>query len=484
MKKRIELKNALLVVTELWDGRLVLGELEYGESKKAEMRVALAKAGYNFGIIDTSLEMLQNGQKGQMPIALAFLNEDPGKPWFHFEDALNTANFDEWLRTGNIATVDFTYPVKKDERLLTLSESPFQYLRYPNGKIERLDNNTARTEISLFSGENTTVNETNNAILATCDGVANRTIYGRVSVYPVKTIKNIGKMHGKVEFDSALEVEQDIRSESHVTIPSNITVNGLVRSAYLRVGGNIMCEYGLDNMNKVDMARIYAGQSIYSNQILHYKVWAGMFIIIRKSIEMSDIQCMHSIVAPLIRGSEVRVGSKLFARNIDKGSQIYLGPTYVIDPSLKAISNYHRQHEKKIFDLNLDIESQQRELAFTKKKALTHLGKLNKMAKSNIASDMLLHRFYANMQKALEGYNESVNLYEETVSSYDDEHKQLAFYETHNGGNKDSEIIITGKIGTGCVIHAPNESYRIRETMSKLSIKLKPESGTLDIKPL
>ncbi len=482
-KKRIELNNGLLLATELWDGKLILGEIRYGSAKKSEMRPAIMKKGYRYGLIDASLDLLESGQKGQVPIALAYLDKDPGKPWFHFEDALNDDNFKSWLKSGSFDSVDFSYPVKAGERLLSLSQTPFSYLRYPNGKKEFIDN-LSEDNIGLYAGENTSLNNSRNAIESEVDGFAHRTIYGTVSVYPPMDVKNIGKMHGRVEFDNALEVEQDIRSESIVTLPSNLMVKGLIRSANIRVGGNITCHFGFDNLQKLEMAQIYAGQSIFTNQIISYPVWAGMYIIVQQSIEKSTIQCMNSLVAPLISHSEVRAGSKIYARNIDKSSQIYLGPSYVVDPNLKSIKNYHRQHEKKLFDLYLDLEDQQRDLEFTKKKAIGHLAKLNKMSKASISSDVLLNRFFVNMRDLLEKYNSSSEQCDRTLSIFEDEKKQLSFYETHTKDDKNPEIIVTGKISSGCVIHAPHQTLRVRESLHHVSIRLVEENGTLEVNSL
>ncbi|KAA3617651.1 MAG: DUF342 domain-containing protein [Calditrichaeota bacterium] len=482
-KKRIELNNGLLLATELWDGKLILGEIRYGTAKKSEMRPAMLKKGYRFGLLDSSFDLLESGQKGQVPIALAYLDKDPGKPWFHFEDALNDDNFNSWLKSGSFDSIDFSYPVKAGERLLSLSQTPFSYLRHPNGEKQFLAE-ISDDNIGLYAGENTTLNAQNNAIESEVDGYAHRTIYGTVSVYPLKDVKNIGKMHGRVEFDNALEVEQDIRSESIVTLPSNLMVNGLIRSANIRVGGNITCHFGFDNMQKLEMARIYAGQSIFTNQIIGYPVWAGMYVIVQQSIERSTIQCMNSLVSPLISASEIRVGSKIYTRNIDKSSQIFLGPNYVVDPNLKNIKNYHKQHERKLFDLYLDLEDQQRELEFTKKKALGHLAKLNKMAKASISSDVLLNRFFVNMQDLHEKYNATLEKCDRTLSIFEDEKKQLSFYETHTRDDKNPEIIVTGKISSGCVIHAPHQTLRIRESLNHVSIRLVEENGTLEVNSL
>jgi len=467
----------------LWEGKLVLGEIRYGQAKKSEMRTAILRSGYRYGLLDTSLDLLDSGLKGQIPIALAYVEENPGKPWFHFEDALNDENFNSWLANGTFETVDFKYAVKAGERLLSLVQSPFEYLRYPNGNTDFM-NDLDGQDISQYAGENTRLSASGKAIEAEIDGFAHRTIYGTVSVYPIKTIKNIGKMHGRVEFDNAIEVEQDIRSESHVTSPSNLIVNGLIRSSYVKVGGNISCEFGFDNMQKFDMAKIFAGQSVYTISIFNYTVWAGLYVIVQNNIDRSNIQCMNSVVAPIITNSEIRVGSKLYARIIERNSQIYLGSGYVADPNLKNIKNYHSQHEKKLVDLYMALEEQQRELEFTKKKALGHLGKLNKVSRASISSDVLLNRFFINMREGLKKYQNALEQCQTTLNNFDDERKQLSFYETHTQNTKEPEIVVTGKISAGCVIHSPNQTLRLRESLEKVRITVIEENGTLSITPL
>ncbi|MCB0281017.1 MAG: DUF342 domain-containing protein [Calditrichae bacterium] len=482
-KKRIELKNGLLLATELWNGKLILAEIRYGQGTKTEMRNALLNAGYNFGLIESSLDLLESGQKGQIPIALAYVDEDPGKPWFHFEDALNDKNFNSWIESGSFDNVDFSYPVQQGDRLMSLAEVPYSFMRYPAGDKEFLKNLDGNS-LEMYAGENTKYNIQKNAIESEIDGFAHRTIYGMVSVYPLMTVKNIGKMHGKVEFENALEVEQDVRAESVIVIPSNLIVKGLIRSSYIRVGGNINCAFGFDNLQKSDVAKIYAGQSIFTISILHYTVWAGMYVICQNTIESSNIQAMNTIVAPVIANSEIKVGSKLYCRDIERGTQIYLGPDYVIDPNLKNIKNYHNQHEKKLYDLYLSLEEQQRELEFTKKKAIGHLAKLSKMSKASISSDVLLNRFYINMKDGLRRYNEAIENCKQTLDSFEDERKQLNFYETHTRDAKVPEITVTGRISAGCAIYAPHQTLRIREPLERVSIKLDKDKGTLDIKPL
>ncbi len=482
-KKRLLLTNGLLEVTELWDGRVVMGEIRYGSAKKSELKTSIHNNGYRYGILESSLDMLEAGHKGQIPIAKAQLDEDPGRPWFHFEDALNDSNFNSWIEHGNFDSIDFTYPVKKDERLMSLSQRPYRFLRFPNGEQEFISD-LADRDISIYSGENTYVNDQGSAVHALIDGHAHRSIYGTVAVYPLRKVKNIGKMHGRVEFENTLEVEQDVRSGSRISIPSNLIVHGVIRSSNIYVAGNVTAEFGLENMQKLDHSRVYAGQSIFTNSIKHYPVWAGMFIMVRQSIEHSTVQAINSIVAPVINSSEIRVGTKLFCRNIDKRTQIYLGPDYVVDPNLKNIKNYHRQHEKKLFDAFMRLDEKQLEVEFTKKKALSHLAKLNKLSKSSISSDVLLSRFFVNIEEDLQKFRMEIEKCQDTLLVYQEELRQLNFYHSHTRTDKKPEIVVVGKLSPGCTIYAPHQTLRVREVMEHVSISLNQSSGTLEVKPL
>ncbi len=482
-KKRLLLSNGLLELTELWDGRLILGEIRYGTAQKNEMRTAIYNSGIRYGVLETNLEVLAGGHKGQVPVARALLDEDPGKPWFHFEDGLNDTNFNTWLKHGRFENVDFIYRVKADERLMSLAQKPYRFLRFPNGEQEFLSD-LADRDISIYSGENTYVNEQGTAVHALTDGYAHRTIYGMVSVYPGRRVKNIGKMHGRVEFENALFVEQDIRTGSSVLLPSNLVVMGMIRSSLIRVAGNISCEFGLDNQQMLDHAAIYAGQSILTQSVKDYAVWAGRYVIVKNSIKNSTVQAINSVVAPNIQNSEIRVGYKLFARDIGDRTHIYLGPEYVVDPNLKKIKNYNRQHEKKLYDSFLKLEEKQAELEFTRKKALQHLAKLNKMSRASISSDVLLGRFFATMEELQADLIKEIEKCESNLSIYQEEQRQLSFYDQQVRSNKQPEIIVAGRISPGCTIHAPQQTLRIHEDMEHVSITLNTVNGTVNVNPL
>jgi len=483
LKKRLNLRSGLLEVTELWDGKILLGELRYGQALKTELRDAIYIAGYHYGILDSSLDMLEKGHHGQIPIALTSIEEDPGKVRFHFEDSLNDGNINSWIKSGNFSSVNFLYPVNKGDKLLSIIESPYRFIRYPTGQ-KKVVGNLSDGNISTYCGENTGVDVLENVIVSESDGYAHRTIYGQVSVYTGRTLKNIGKMHGDVEFDNCLIVEQDIRSRSSVTLPSNLKVCGLIRSALVHVAGNIHSEFGMDNSEKVDSAKIYAGQSIMTSYISHYSVWAGTYIVAQKSISYSEVHCMNSLVSPVISGSEIYVGGRLFVRDVIKGSQIYLGPEYVVDPGLKRIKNYNRQHEKKLFDLFMRLEEHQREIEFAKKKAMGHLAKLRRFSNASISSDMLLNRFYKNMRTSLDKLKNEILQCEKALQVFEDEKRQLVFYDAHANDRIESEIIITGKIESGCAIYASHQTFRVHETLEHISVKLNMINGTLSIAPI
>ncbi len=483
VKKRLSLRSGLLEITELWDGKLLLGEIRYGQARKNEIRNALYTAAFRYGVLDSSLDMLEKGHKGQIPIALTAIEDDPGKPWFHFEDGLNDQNFKSWIKNGNFDSINFLYPVKKGDRLFSLLEPPYRYMRFPNGHKEFISDLSSEN-ITIYSGENTHINMQGNAIVADIDGFAHRTIYGQVSVLPGKTVKNIGKMHGHIEFDNCLTVEQDIRSNSSVTLPSNLNVNGLIRSARVHVAGNIHSAFGMDNSELVESAKIYAGQSVFTAYISHYSLWAGMYVIVQKSIDYAKVHCMNSLVAPVINSSDIYVGGRMYVRDVENGSQIYLGPEYVMDPGLKRIKSFHRQHEKKLFDLFIRLEGHQQEIEFIKKKALGHLAKLKRFSKANISTDMLLNRFYTNMREALDKFAVEVGQCEQALAIYEDEKLQLVFYDAHTSERFEPEIVITGKIGTGCAIYAPHQTLRIHEPLKHVSVKLNMMDGTLQVNPL
>lgn len=483
MKKVITLNNGSLEVIELWDKKLLLGEILDGYTTRDELKAVLAGEGYSYGLLEKCIELLEKGYVGQIPVALAYLEDEAGKLWYHFEKAVNNDIFLKWLKAGKVDELNLLYPVKKDDRLVSLSQPPINLLRYPNGGKEILKELSERS-ISLYIGENTALDSTSNSLIAKIAGSAHRNIYGVVSAYPIKSFKSIGKIHGKIRYENALEIEDDIKRESNVVLPSNLLVRGMIRSAFVKVEGNIQSGIGFDNSNKTKNASISAGQSIFTTMIRSYDVWAGMYIIVRNTIENSNVQCMDTIFAPCISKSEIRVANKLYVRDITYSSQIYLGPYYVKDPELKSFKNYHLQHEKRLEDLGRQIEEQIRILEGERLKVNSRINRLNSVSKDSISSDLPLKRFYHNLKHKLDQVISQIDDYKKTMYIYEEEKLQLSFYDSHLHNENNPEIIVFGKLSSGTVIIAPNQKLKIGNQLSQVSIKLDKKSGALKIEKL
>ena len=481
--KVVNLSDCLLEFTALNDGKLILAEVKKGYVTKTQLRLALQEIGYPYGIIESSLDLLIEGYSGQVPVALTFPDIEAGKLRFHFEDHFTVKNYIQWINNPANGNIDVFYTAKKDERLLTLAHSPLSIMRNPDGSKMVLQT-MGDESVKLYSGNNTYLNDQKNALHASIDGCVHHSIYGVVSVYPVEKHSNIGKIHGHVNPQSALIVERDIRSGSKVTIPSNLKVYGVIKSSFISAGGNIYCEYGMDNKEAVEDASVTAGQTIYSSMISNYEVWAGSNVFVKTKILGSLVKAMDSIVVPNIVSSQVYVGKALYVNEISHNSHIFIGPEFVKDPELKQRKNFHHQHEMRLSDLEEELKSLKIELQHEKEKALAQLHKLNKLSKNSIASDLLLNRFYGNLNSRINKYDKKLAEYEETLAVYREEKMQLSFSESQLKLDGDPTIYIFGTISSGTVITAPNQIIKVREPLKNIQIKMDRHSGTLTVTKL
>ena len=478
--KVVNLSDCLLEFTALNDGKLILAEVKKGYVTKTQLKLAMQEIGYTYGIIESSLDLLVEGYTGQVPVALTFPDVEAGKLYFHFMNHNTSKDYMQWVKDTAKRKIDVFYKTKKNDRLLTLARSPLSIMRNPNGSKVVLQA-MGEESVKLYSGNNTHLNDQKNALHASIDGCVHHSIYGVVNVYPIEKHSNIGKIHGHVNPQNALIVERDVRKGSKITIPSNLKVYGVIKSSLISAGGNIHCEFGMDNKEALEGASITAGQTIYSSMISNYEVWAGANIFVKTKILGSSVRAMDTIVVPHIISSRVYVGKTLYTNEISHSSHIFIGPDFVKDPDLKQRKNFHHQHEMRLNDLEEEMKSLGIELQHEKEKALAQLHKLNKLSKNSIASDLLLNRFYGNLISRINKYDEKLAEYEETLAVYREEKMQLSFSESQLKLEKDPTIYVLGTISSGTVITAPNQIIKVREPLKNIRIKMDRHSGTLTV---
>lgn len=476
--KRIdtELKNGILELVVLNNGRLILGEYKGEKTYTYELQKALKRSGIINGYLNNCLNLIESGTAGQIPVAQAFIEDEPGELEFHFEKKLERAEIIDLLKTKNFGSLNLFHDVKKGDLLVSLLKTSSIVLKYPNGSnevLQKLDS----SNMEYYKGKNVSVDVEEKALFSKIDGLAQRDLFGTVSVFPQAQVKSIGKAHGRVSYDSALGVEQDIRSESDVYSAAGIYVGGMTRSSRIEAGGSIYVNYGFDNPKQSDLGYAVAGQSIFASAIRNYHIRAAFYIISNTVIENSSVSCLSTIITPRIKSSEIKVGNKLFVNEIEGNSQIYLGPYFTKDPKYDETKNFHQQHIKRQYDLESETRIIIDKIRHEQRIALIQLQKLKKVSSDNIHGDVLLNRYYQNLISLNAEMEGSIKKYERQMHLINKERIRMAYYERQFFNEANAEIICLGALEEGTIITAPNETIKMETSRKNVSIKLDSVTG-------
>ena len=430
MKKRVTLANGLLEITALNEGRIVLGELIRGYTSRRELRLAITEAGYPCNIMPKSLEALENGHREQIPVAVATEKAEASTVWRHFEKIIARHWAIEKVSTRREGDIDFSGRVQTGDRLLTITSSPQIMLQYPDGRkmpIRRI--NTQPEHIDRIVGKNTRRGDKANSIIAAIDGCVHNSLYGIISVYPIIAFRNVAKLNREFGERSAVEVEHDVLPGATVETPSNLIVNGMIKSAHVNTGGNIHCMMGIDNNIKTKTAVVQAGQNVYTRSIQNYDVWVGGNLVVDQTIMGSKVRCLRQMVVPEIGGSEILVGHRLFADTIRKGTAIILGEMTVEARELHQRRSFFQQRAKKLRDLENDLLQDRMMIENSKHRAALLLRRMRRSEKFSQKSDIILARFAGNLEMALERYQKHVGQFKSIVRQHEIERLELAFLE-------------------------------------------------------
>ena len=479
----VELKNGKLTLHFLLDGRLVCGEYSGEKTYKHELIKALKRGGIGGGYIENCISLLQSGKTGQLPLAEGYTEQEPGEITFLFEKKLTPNTFIKSVKSGVFERINLLQPVKKGEILVNTVSPPRTVMKYPDGKVKILKDLKASSH-PFNSGANTSISPDGMSLISEIEGSASHSALGDVAVYPLSTIKSIGKAHGRVFYESALKVEADIRNESDVETVSNLIVQGMIRSSKLEVNGNIQCLLGFDNPRKLENAIAYAGQSISTRAIRNYTVWAAKYIISESIIERSKVQALHTVATPRIKASEVSAGNKIYVHDITESSRIYLGSYFIDDMANKEIYSKYAQHEKRLQDIETEIAFLKEKLQNDRTASYIQLSKLKRISPQMIPSDVILNRYHSSLKNGIKNLENKISLYEKQAAIVDQDRIRISFYEKQSRELIPVELIVTGTISAGTVISAPNETLHIKENLTAVRIKVGEHNGKLSIENL
>jgi len=483
LKKSVTLETGILEIVTLWNGQLVLAELIGSKTPHAEISRVLRENGIIFGQLEENISKLANGYNGQIPVARADVYNAPGAPWFHFEESINTKIFNKWLQEGSVGEIDLTYRVEKDERLVTLSAPPKLVLKYPSGRVKVLQELDIES-IHYYAGENISRGMHKQSLVAEIDGYAHRNLYGVVSVHPMKEINKIGKMHGEMNIDNALRVKEDVQHGSVIDVGSNLHVQGIIRSSRIKVKGNLQCEYGIEGSEDEKLPEIYVGQSLLSSGISRYRIWTGINLISKTSINRSEIECMDSVFTGNVVDSFMKVGNRLYVYGDIKNSTIYLGYSFVIDPEIKYQKQLFVQKRKGLEDLLQALTHQKNELDRKRKLTIEHLNKLKNSQFEGFNADALLNMQFRAMKTSLQQLEAKVRDFQEELDLYRKLSMVMSVDETNPYVRYEPEIVVKGKISDDVKIYGPNGPYNFDQELENVVLKLDKSSGTFEALPL
>ena len=479
-RQKLDLPGGVLHLTSLYKNRLVLAELAAdGPTDKDEILTAAGQAGIRCGLIDSSVDLLCNGQEGQVPLARAEVIDLPahisnmGLELPVVEDAAGSGRFEL------LEKADVSFSVKAGEALLTMGTPPKTIIRYPDGQ-ERLLREHKSIDLALFSGENASVNDEGNAVLTDIEGLAHRTVYGSVAVYGSEGASGVGSTHGELLKETAFIVEQDIGDGSHVETVSNLVVRGATHGAYLKAAGNIQIAFTADNPTRNREARLLAGQSLRSRSLENTPVWAGSHVVSIHGIIRCDVQCMDTVITPTISRSKITVGNRLIVRDVKGNTRIKIGARFVTDPDLAAREAVRNQHNKRFSYLEDSMLQRRLEYNRTRESLVRQIEKLRdpKVASSQKqrAKQMII-RLINSMNESLEACKKDFGEYVPTAEEIARGQVALDYYRLRLDSFGDPHILGTMEAGT--LIQGPVNTLTLKKPFSKGRVGVDQFTGKL-----
>ncbi len=481
-RQKLDLLGGVLHLTSLHKNRLVLAELAAdGPADKDEILTAVGQAGIRHGLIDRGVDLLTKGQEGQVPLARAEVIDLPA----HISNvSLELPIVEDVAGSGRfelLEKVDVSFPIKAGEALLTMGTPPKTIIRYPDGQ-ERALREHESIDLALFAGENASVNDEGSAVVAGIDGLAHRTVYGSVAVYGSEGASGVGSAHGKMLKESAFIVEQDIGEGSHVETVSDLVVRGAIHGAYLKAAGNIQIAFTADNPNREREAKLLAGQSIRCRSLDNIPVWAGSHVISIHGIIRCDVQCMDTVITPIITRSKITVGNRLIVQDVKGNTRIKIGAKFVADPDL-ATREAVRSKLSKRFSY-LEDGMLQRRLTYnrTRDSLVRQIEKLRDpkvtLPQKQQAKQMIV-RLINSMNESLEGCKKDFGEYMAITEELARGQVALDYYRRRLDSFDDPHILVFCAMESGTLIQGPVNTLTLKKPFSKGRIGIDPHTGKL-----
>lgn len=309
------------------DGRLL---------DKEGIMSALRLEGVRFGIVEENIDRFLNKRKYCRSLVLA-----KGIPVRHGSDAEITYHFntDQKARPAvkEDGSVDFfnlgiIEEVQEGKVLATLKPAdkgePGTNVNGENLRPKDVKN------LTLKGGNNLKLSEDGLQVIAMTNGQV-KLAGGNIVLDNVLRLKEVGTATGNVEFAGSIEITENVASNFTVKAEGNVTVKGIVESAVIEAGGDIIIASGMKGMGKGELK---AGGNIVVKFLENTKCTAGGYIN-ADAIIQSRVSASKEITVGgkkgYISGGFAMAGNKIEAKSLgsDMGTTTEL--EVGIDPSIK-----------------------------------------------------------------------------------------------------------------------------------------------------
>ncbi len=475
----IQLEHGTLKLIPLMGGKLILAEKINGTTTKGEVLASLKKVGITQGILSECITLLPREDIQQMPVARAYYQDEPPKFEVHFGPKIKEQVIGDILEGKSIDLIDDRLLVKKDFRLVSLTKPFRTILRFPDGKSLEKSELDFRN-LSVFAGTNTKARD--DAIYAAAEGSAFLSKWGVVHVHPVLTIKGLGEIHGRVDDQIAVKVQEDIHAHSALESPSNIFVLGMIHSSYIQAAGYVQALDGIDNTKRSDNSRIISGKSIFTSYVKNYRLIAKEKILVYGGIHQSIVISHDEVISNFIESSEIRVRNRLLTNHIRGNTRIYLGAAFFRDEAFKQRILHNQQKERQLSQKEFLIEEMRDRLEREKIGILKYLARLREEGKDKIFIDSTLTRLYNALKGSLVKLQIEIKDYERQLAEYFTQKMLLSYYIRESSFDESPQIRVLGKIDAGVIITAPNQVVKLTNPLEDVTIILDRYSGKIHFK--
>lgn len=170
-----------------------------------------------------------------------------------------------------------------------------------------------------------------------------------VNVEQVLTVENVDLHTGNLDFDGTIHIKGEVRPGMKVTASGDVTVKGLVESAEIEAGGDVMVAGGI-----IGKSRVRAGGTVTAKFTEGSHLEAGDTIAIEDTVVQGELQAINQVLVGTkqtrrgrIMGGSVRAALLVRAPIIGSPTSGVTNVLVGVNPALEAQYQQHLQAMEK-----------------------------------------------------------------------------------------------------------------------------------------